>query len=131
LKESPDDDLFMCKPKLLLWVACIAEKLWQTETNILVRTHSNITNQTLHTLNVCWDAAPQTFMKLFRWPSLRMLETPCCLATFWRISRRLSEGSERKHQQVQWTERFSHWFTTLFQCVTVTEHTVFRRDQHD
>lgn len=38
----------------------------------------------------------QTLMKLLRWPSLRMLETPCCLATFWRISRRLSLGSEKR-----------------------------------
>lgn len=28
-----------------------------------------------------------------------MLETPCCLATFWRISRRLSLGSERRRVQ--------------------------------
>lgn len=41
----------------------------------------------------------QTLMKLLRWPSLRMLETPCCLATFWRISRRLSLGSERRRDQ--------------------------------
>lgn len=41
----------------------------------------------------------QTLMKLLRWPSLRMLETPCCLATFWRISRRLSLGSEMRRNQ--------------------------------
>lgn len=34
-----------------------------------------------------------TLMKLFRWPSFRMLLTPCCLATFWRISRKFSDGS--------------------------------------
>ena len=37
-----------------------------------------------------------TFMKLFRWPSFRMLLTPCGLATFWRISRKFSDGSVRE-----------------------------------
>lgn len=47
----------------------------------------------------CLTAWRQTLMKLLRWPSLRMLETPCCLATFWRISRRLSLGSETRRDR--------------------------------
>lgn len=57
----------------------------------------------------------QTLMKLLRWPSLRMLETPCCLATFWRISRRLSLGSKTRRNQ-------NHCY--LGQCYTSGNHDV-------
>lgn len=35
-----------------------------------------------------------TLVKLFRWPSFLIFDTPCNLATFWRISLKLSEGSK-------------------------------------
>lgn len=38
-----------------------------------------------------------TFVKLFKWPSFLIFETPCNLATFWRISLKLSEGSTKKY----------------------------------
>lgn len=42
-----------------------------------------------------------TLVKLFKWPSFLIFETPCNLATFWRISLILSQGSAKENRLLE------------------------------
>lgn len=83
-----------------------------------------------------------TFVKLFKWPSFLIFETPCNLATFWRISLILSQGSakentlleltvEKKNLNMHSTCNFRNRTGTLPVLIKDADHFCLRKHQFD